>query len=183
MAKVPGRWTNPASAVLQLVEQRCEALFVRSARRAARLHGRRSALAQMGAALVGVTVTLPFDRAFGATAPHDDDKSCSYWRYCAVDGLLCSTAGGTQSSCPTGSEASQVSWVGTCHNPNDKRDYLISYYDCCGKTPYSGAQFCLSSKGERPPYTMGLNNDVNWCMANANKGYHCTVAVVVGTAG
>ena len=29
---------------------------------------------------------------------------------------------------------------------------------------------------------MGLHNDVNWCMANANKGYHCTVAIVLGSA-
>jgi methylamine dehydrogenase light chain len=29
---------------------------------------------------------------------------------------------------------------------------------------------------------MGLYNDINWCVANANKGYHCTVALVVGVA-
>lgn len=159
-----------------------DALVVNGARHSARLHGRRSALAQLGGVLVGgAAASLPFDRAFGAPAPHDDDAACTYWRYCALDGVLCATAGGSPSSCPVGSEASQVSWVGTCHNPNDKRDYLVSYYDCCGKTPYLGSKFCLSSKGERPPYTMGLNNDVNWCMANANKGYTCTVAILVGS--
>jgi methylamine dehydrogenase light chain len=29
---------------------------------------------------------------------------------------------------------------------------------------------------------MGLYNDINWCMANENTGYHCTVSVVVGLA-
>lgn len=141
----------------------------------------------MGGFLVGgaVASALPFDRAFGAEtkkAGQDDDTSCDYWRYCALDGSLCTTAGATKTSCPVGSEASLVSWVGTCHNPGDKRDYLVSYYDCCGKTGYSGATFCLRSKGERPGYSMGLHNDINWCMSNANKGYHCTVAIVLGTA-
>jgi methylamine dehydrogenase light chain len=158
-----------------------------SARRSARSFGRRSALARLGGLLVGgaAAAALPFDRAWAA-APGKadyDDKSCDYWRYCAVDGFLCSTAGGSSSQCPVGSEASLISWVGTCHNPGDNRDYLISYYDCCGKTPFSGAQYCFGSKGERPAYSLGLSNDVNWCMANENQGYHCTVALVVGVAG
>lgn len=156
------------------------------ARSSARRFGRRSALAKLGGFLVGgaMASALPFDRAFaaGETPTTDDDKSCDYWRYCALDGLLCTTSGGSKTSCPVGAEASQVSWVGTCHNPGDKRDYLVSYYDCCGKTPYSGGTFCLHSKGERPGYAMGLHNDINWCMANANKGYHCTVAIVLGVA-
>ena len=160
---------------------------VSGARSSARRYGRRSALAKLGGFLVSgaVASALPFDRAFGSEpkpASVDDDTNCEYWRYCALDGNLCTTSGGSKTSCPVGSEASQVSWVGTCHNPGDKRDYLVSYYDCCGKTPYSGAQFCLRSKGERPGYSMGLHNDINWCMANANKGYHCTVAIVLGVA-
>ena len=46
----------------------------------------------------------------------------------------------------------------------------------------SNADFCFTSKGERPGYRMGLYNDINWCMANKNTGYHCTVSVVVGLA-
>lgn len=156
-----------------------------SARSSARRFGRRSALAKMGGVVLGgaAAAALPFDRAWGAVpAAGDDDKNCDYWRYCALDGFLCTTAGGSKSSCPVGAEASLVSWVGTCHNPGDERDYLISYYDCCGKTAFSGSQFCLGSEGERPAYSMGLHNDINWCMANANKGYHCTVALVVGVA-
>ena len=158
------------------------------ARSSARRFGRRSALAKLGGFLVGgaMVAALPFDRGYAATgekpAPVDDDTNCDYWRDCALDGALCPTAGATKTSCPVGAEASKVSWVGTCHNPGDKRDYLISYYDCCGKTSYSGSQFCLHSKGERPGYSMGLHNDINWCMANANKGYHCTVAIVLGVA-
>jgi methylamine dehydrogenase light chain len=157
------------------------------ARASARRYGRRSVLAKAGGALIGgaFAAALPFDRAFGAPGPAEeegDEATCEYWRYCALDGFLCSTAGGSATSCPAGSEASVVSWVGTCHNPADGRDYLVSYNDCCGKAYYTGAQFCLSSEGERPGYRMGLHNDINWCMANDNQGYHCTVAVVVGVA-
>jgi len=172
--------------VLEWIESILSNTIEVGARRSARRFGRRSVLAKMGNVLMGgiTAAVLPFDRGWGATPPTgdsvNDDKSCDYWRYCALDGLLCTTAGGTRSSCPVGAEASLVSWVGTCHNPGDNRDYLISYYDCCGKTAFSGAQFCLHSEGERPAYAMGLHNDINWCMANANKGYHCTVAVVAG---
>ena len=173
---------------LEWIQSKLNASVENTARRSAREHGRRSALARMGSFLVGgaaVTV-LPFDRAWAAEPTSGDgtfdDKSCDYWRYCALDGLICTTAGGSKSSCPAGSEASLVSWVGTCHNPGDNRDYLISYYDCCGKTAFSGAKFCLRSEGERPAYSMGMHNDINWCMSNTNKGYHCTVAVVVGVA-
>jgi methylamine dehydrogenase light chain len=172
---------------IKALNSNLEKVMETSARSTDRRNGRRSALARMGGILVGgaATTTLPFNRAFGETPPKgdvNDDTSCDYWRYCALDGLLWATAGGTKKSCPVGAEASEVAWVGTCQNPNDEKDYLISYYDCCGKSAYLGAQFCLQSKGERPAYRMGLHNDINWCMANANKGYHCTVAIVLGEA-
>ena len=114
-------------------------VVVSGARSSARRFGRRSALHTLGGWLVGgaVASALPFDRAFGADPKKggpDDDTTCDYWRYCALDGRLCTTSGGSKISCPVGAEASLVSWVGTCHNPADKRDYLISYYDCCAKT-------------------------------------------------
>ena len=34
-----------------------------------------------------------------------------------------------------------MTWVGTCRNPNDGKDYLISYNDCCGVT-MCGRCFC-----------------------------------------
>ncbi len=155
----------------------------RGARGSARTHGRRSFLARAGATLVGAGLVpiLPFDRRAHAAGAGGDD-ACSYWRHCALDGNLCSTSGGSLTSCPPGSEASAVSWVGTCTNPEDGKDYLVSYNDCCGKASVSDATFCFTSKGERPGYRMGLYNDINWCMANENTGYHCTVSVVVGLA-
>ena len=155
------------------------------ARGAARRHGRRSFLARAGGAIVGgvaLAPILPFDRrakAAGAAAAGDE---CGSWRHCAIDGFLCQDAGGTLTSCPPGSSVSAVSWVGTCTNPDDNKDYLVSYNDCCGKPLIPMTTFCYNSKGERPGYRMGLYNDVNWCMANEAKGYHCTVSVVVGLA-
>ncbi len=165
-----------------------DGLVVSRARSTAKLHGRRSVLARLGGLMIGAAAgaALPFDRAYGSEGAEggdvNDPTNCDYWRYCALDGLLCTTMGGTERSCPVGSEASVVSWVGTCHNPNDQRDYMMSYHDCCGNVAFPGAQFCLRSKGERPGYSMGLHNDINWCMANENKGYHCTVSIVVGVA-
>ena len=163
-----------------------DGVIEQGARASAQRYGRRSILAKLGGAMMGgaFAAALPFDRVFAAGPEVDegDDTACEYWRYCALDGFLCTTAGGSKTTCPVGSEASLVSWVGTCQNPGDGRDYLVSYNDCCGKTAFAGSRFCLMSEGERPAYRMGLHNDINWCMANENKGYHCTVAVVVGMA-
>lgn len=157
-------------------------------RRVAQSSGRRSFLARSGAALVGGALlpVLPFDRTFGQAtawaAEEGDASTCEYWRYCALDGNLCNSCGGSLTQCPPGSEISKVSWVGTCTNPMDGKDYLVSYNDCCGKAICDNSPFCNTNERERPGYRMGLHNDINWCMANASQGYHCTVAALVGLA-
>ncbi|KQT42046.1 amine dehydrogenase [Aureimonas sp. Leaf454] len=175
---------NPIDRLMRLMDRAAEA----GSRRTACQHGRRSFLAKAGAALVGGTLLpmLPFDRSGRAEAAETvngiEETDCAYWRYCALDGQLCNTSGGTTTSCPPGSSASKVAWVGTCRNPDDAKDYLVSYNDCCGKADVSASTFCFTSERERPGYRMGLYNDINWCMANDDKGYHCTVAVLVGLA-
>jgi methylamine dehydrogenase light chain len=158
-----------------------------AARHSAQTLGRRSALSTIGKLLVGGAIlpVLPFDRSGTAraeTPKHDPkDAECDYWRYCALDGFLCSCCGGSATSCPPGAEPSKVTWVGTCHNPQDGKNYLVSYNDCCGKTT-CGQCLCNSNLGERPGYRMGIHNDINWCMANTQSMYHCTVSVIVGVA-
>ncbi len=163
--------------------------FEGKARRVAQSASRRSALVKVGRFFVGAAIVLPvlpFDRvakeALAAPKkpdPSNDETSCDYWRHCALDGFICSCCGGSVSSCPPGTEVSKVTWVGTCRNPNDGKDYLISYNDCCGVT-MCGRCFCNRNEGERPGYRLGVHNDINWCMANNSNTYHCTVAAIVG---
>jgi len=164
-------------------------------RRLALHASRRSVLSTLGKAMVAsasVIPVLPVARAESSSSsekpvldPTDVTEeellSCEYWRHCAVDGFLCGCCGGTATSCPPGTDPSPISWVGTCHNPNDGKDYLVSYHDCCGKTACNRCG-CDTHVRERPGYEFFLHNDVNWCIANESSIYHCTVSVVVGLA-
>ena len=165
-------------------------LFERKTRTVAQSTSRRGALIRVGKLLVGtafVLPVLPFDRTAQAAAgaarkaakAKPGDTDCEYWRYCAQDGYLCSCCGGNANTCPPGTEASKVAWIGTCRNPDDGKDYLISYNDCCGKTA-CGRCLCNTNERERPAYRMGVHNDINWCMANQSSHYHCTVSIIVG---
>lgn len=116
-----------------------------------------------------------------ARSASDDPTSCDYWKYCAIDGFLCSCCGGSSNSCPPGTQPSPITWIGTCHNPNDGRDYIVSYNDCCGKVS-CGNCFCNRNEAEKPMYRLSRNNDVNWCMANTESDYHCSVSVILGVA-
>ena len=170
-----------------------DALTERRARALASRTSRRSALARVGKLVVASAFALPvlpFDRSSQARAAghggaggkkQPTEADCDYWRYCSVDGFLCSCCGGSATACPPGSTASKVSWIGTCHNPADGRDYFVSYTDCCGRTS-CGRCFCNTNHGDRPGYRMGGHNDVNWCMANDSSIYHCTLSVIVGVA-
>jgi methylamine dehydrogenase light chain len=175
-----------------------DARFEAWARALARRAGRRSFLARAGRILVGGAALplLPVARA-SADAPRDtarvpapqekidgpegDPKSCAYWRHCAIDGSACACCGGSAIACPPGSEVSPVTWVGTCRNPSDGKDYLISYNDCCGRT-FCGRCMCNRNEGERPEYHWYRNNDINWCAGASSQVYHCSIAVVIGQA-
>ncbi|HEY6923628.1 MAG TPA: methylamine dehydrogenase light chain [Steroidobacteraceae bacterium] len=177
-------------------------LLEHSSRSLARHTSRRSLLAMLGNILTGTALIplLPIDRSSTAraadttgTAAHatpakkaakassDDPLSCDYWKYCAVDGFLCSCCGGSANSCPPGTAPSPITWIGTCHNPTDGRDYIVSYNDCCGKTSCGHCE-CNRNEREKPMYRPSRNNDLNWCMANADSNYHCSVSVILGVA-
>ena len=165
-----------------------------SARRLARRTSRRSFLAQIGTVLAGTCALplLPVPRGApvaGTQAAKDaknhvnDPSSCEYWRHCAIDGYACACCGGSEESCPPGTQMSAVTWVGTCHNPLDGKNYVISCNDCCGK---SSCGRCLCNRNERdtPLYIPFQSNDYNWCSGSstANVPYHCSTARLVAVA-
>jgi len=172
-------------------------LFENSSRSLAQRTSRRHVLAVLGRLLSGAALLplLPIDRSSRAAAAEADAKpsaakasksandpeSCEYWKYCAIDGFLCSCCGGSSHSCPPGTDSSPITWIGTCHNPADGRDYIVSYNDCCGKTS-CGNCVCNRNEREKPMYRLSRNNDVNWCMANSESNYHCSVSVILGVA-
>jgi methylamine dehydrogenase light chain len=169
-------------------------IIERQARHLARRTSRRSFLARLGSALVGGAALplLPVARAAGddrPSVPDDaalqgdvgDPKSCNYWRHCAIDGFLCACCGGSQSACPPGTEMSPLTWIGTCRNPGDGKDYVISYNDCCGQSLCMRCR-CTRTEGEKPIYLTWRNNDLLWCFGTASRAVHCSVAVVIGVA-
>lgn len=171
----------------------------RLTRRVARGTSRRSTLAWLGATITGAAVfpVLPVARA-ASGSPHGgggghapmpsgnpqdpgDQAACDYWRYCAIDGFLCSCCGGSVSTCPPGTEMSPITWVGTCTNPADKRAYVISYNDCCGVSS-CGQCLCNRNEGDRPQVRPQSNNDYNWCLGTESSIYNCSTAVIIGVA-
>ncbi len=158
--------------------------IAKSTRHSARTLSRRNLITRLGQILVGTALipVLPVARSSSPTPgiPEiGDPTSCDYWRYCAIDGYLCSCCGGTSSSCPPGAEPSPVTWVGTCENPVDGKRYVISYNDCCGKAT-CGKCFCNRNEGDKPVYYPPKSNDINWCIGTKSNAYHCSTAVVVG---
>jgi methylamine dehydrogenase light chain len=165
-------------------------LSERSTRGLAQQTSRRGWLAGIGTVLAGAASVplLPMARASSGGQPKQEDVpdtgdplSCDYWRHCSIDGFLCGCCGGSHNTCPPGTEMSPITWVGTCRNPVDGKNYVISYNDCCGKTP-CGQCFCNTNQGDRPMYRPDKNNDINWCLGTESTVYHCSTSVLIGLA-
>lgn len=176
---------------------RFDKLGERLTRKLAGYTSRRSFLSRLGVTLLAAPTLplLPVARATAAEpakgktdferyAQAKDEKKCNYWRYCAIDGVLCGCCGGGVHTCPAGAEPSPISWIGTCLNPDDGRSYVIAYRDCCGKPACTADKDCdcHSVDRELPTYRQQLNNDIIWCFGNASASYHCSTAALVGLA-
>jgi methylamine dehydrogenase light chain len=164
----------------QITEKRTRTLAQRTARR--------SFLARIAGVMAGGAVAVPLlpvaraaDGENPAPAESGDPNSCDYWRYCAIDGFLCGCCGGSMNTCPPGTEMSPITWIGTCENPVDGKNYIISYNDCCGKSS-CGNCLCMRSEGDRPVYRPQVSNDLNWCLGTSSSVYNCSTAIVIGTA-
>jgi methylamine dehydrogenase light chain len=168
--------------------------FAGLTRGVARRSSRRSFLARVATVVLGGAALplLPVARAHGAPRapkPGEPDPGtaignpgdCQYWRHCAIDGFLCDCCGGSQHACPPGTTQSPVTWIGTCRNPADGKDYIISYNDCCGKN-ICGLCFCHRNEGDKPIYFPARSNDINWCYGGTSVVYNCSTAIVLGIA-
>ncbi|MFN7173736.1 MAG: methylamine dehydrogenase light chain [Thermaurantiacus tibetensis] len=155
---------------------------------------RRNIVSRLGVALTAAPALplLPYGRASAETAEAEltdiqkdaqtkDDTRCTYWRYCAISGSLCTCCGGTTSRCPPGSEPSLTSWIGTCRNPDDGRFYVIAYRDCCGMAA-CGRCRCSQHDEASPAYRPELNNEIIWCFGTRSMQYTCSTAAIVGLA-
>jgi methylamine dehydrogenase light chain len=169
-----------------------DAWVERRAREVAQRTSRRRFIGSVGTWLFGAVAVplLPVARGElprqprgpGQAGDPGDPQSCEYWRHCAIDGFLCSCCGGSVHSCPPGTEPSAVTWIGTCHNPGDGHDYIVSYNDCCGKSE-CGRCFCNRNEDDKPLYMPFKSNDYNWCAgSNVGISYHCSTARIVGVA-
>lgn len=182
-----------------MTDSRIDALGERLTRTIAGRSSRRSLLTRLGAILVGAPAIplLPVARAeaaprgaatpaplsdFARQAQTTDDLKCDYWRYCAIDGLLCTGCGGGVHTCPPGTQASPTSWVGTCMNPEDGKSYLIAYRDCCGRSPCKSEAHCDGTEREMPVYRPQGDNEIIWCFGLSTMAYHCSTAAFVGPA-
>ncbi len=160
----------------------------RAVRTRARATPRRSFVRSLGALMVGAAAypLLPvfrqgaFAQAPGAIPESGDPNDCNYWRHCAIDGFLCGCCGGSATQCPPGTVVSDITWIGTCRNPEDGKDYVISYNDCCGKSG-CGNCICQRDEGDTPIYRPQNSNNLNWCTGSqAGAPYHCSLSVVIG---
>ncbi len=165
-------------------------LSEKSTRGLAQKISRRHWLTALGVVLVGGSSLplLPVARAASSGQPKatdvaesGDPLSCDYWRYCAIDGFLCGCCGGSVNACPPGTQMSPITWIGTCRNPVDGNNYVISYNDCCGKTA-CGHCMCNRNEGDRPMYRPEKSNDINWCLGTESSLYHCSTAILIGLA-
>ncbi|MEO8466974.1 MAG: methylamine dehydrogenase light chain [Gammaproteobacteria bacterium] len=181
---------------------RVDQIAERVARAFANRTSRRSLFAFLGGVLVG-GAALPLlpvlrgtkgrdgdseqepatSRPTGPRNPQDpgDPTQCEYWRYCAIDGYLCSCCGGGVNICPAGTEMSPLTWIGTCRNPADERQYIISYNDCCGG-PKCDRCDCHRNEGDRPITRPWSNNEITWCFGTKSQSYTCSTAIILGVA-
>jgi methylamine dehydrogenase light chain len=167
-------------------------IIEQSSRFVAARTSRRSVLTRLGTAIMGAAAfpLLPVSRLGTAAAAEPsapgsgstlDPKTCDYWAYCATAGWLCTTCGGSSSQCPPGSEMSPIAWVGTCKNPGDGKNYVVSYHDCCGKSQCNSV-ICERSEGATARYRMQRSNSVTWCFGGVSSTYHCTISRLLSVA-
>ena len=158
------------------------------ARASAQRIGRRSVLsrARHGAGRRRLLPMLPFDRSGGGTRhaaqarAKTDDETCEYWRYCALDGFLCTCCGGTLTSCPPGAEASKVTWVGTCQNPERQQGLSDQLQRLLRQGLLRPLPVQLQPAASGPATAWASTTTSTGAWPTTRGLYHCTVAAVIG---
>lgn len=175
----------------------------RATRRVAQHTSRRGFLGQLGTLIAGGASIplLPVARAsageqgdqkegYPGVAPQapihpgeaGDPASCDYWRYCGTGGPLCACCGGSANACPPGAEMSPLAWIGTCRNPVDGKNYIISYNDCCGQPKCKRCHCERSAPEDRTIIRPHSTGQYLWCLGTKSTSFTCTTSVVIGVA-
>lgn len=77
---------------------------------------------------------------------------------------------------------SPITWLGTCRNPVDGKNYIISYSDCCGQPLCSRCRCAPANPRDKPLVRPQASAAYLWCIGTENATYTCSTAVVVGVA-
>ncbi len=75
-----------------------------------------------------------------------------------------------------------VVWIGTCHNPVDGKNYIISYNDCCGKPKCTRCVCGPYNPDSRPVVSPMASGSYRWCLGTKSNSFTCSTAVVLGVA-
>ncbi len=105
------------------------------------------------------------DRMWGLAAmaaPHKEQSapSCSDPQYCHLHGNACACCGGTDASCPGGTEIGHY-WSFCCSGRT------IYFTDCCGRGATCNSAACPWCDNSSQP---------NWCGGAGGNKYVCTMA-------
>ena len=140
----------------------------------------------LGRLAVGAALSplLPVDRTYGAPAtdPHQMDPSQMRLLEVLCDGRPVVLMLRRDRIAMSSGHAAVQGQLGRHVPQRQRRQGLSRQLHGLLRPLVVRAVLLQRQRGRAPRLQMGSHNDVNWCMANGESSYHCTISVIVGTA-